>query len=333
MKQLKAVINDAKALVDDNYIIFNDGKAVQVKVNKDIEVKVDNYFNSNDLYKHEKNPLENEIDMNVPFSTAIIINEDIDLTVIHINDDINYLSYNFIIEENVNATITNIYFKVVNEVKIKLDILCKDYSQVKIKSIMNCENNVKAIVNTYCLTSAYIKLDTLALNLKEAEVCANVFLIDPLTNAELTNVIINTSGVKQKYQYKIHHIKGMCKSLTNSYGISKNASNLIIDCYGIIKKDAKETVLSQKTKGIILDLYSQISAQPLLEIDEYDVIANHGASIGAIDDNDLYYLMSRGLTREQSENLIIFAFINPYYRGINNEAIVNYINKEINKHL
>ena len=38
-----------------------------------------------------------------------------------------------------------------------------------------------------------------------------------------------------------------------------------------------------------------------LVIDEYDCMASHGASIGAIDEEELYYLMSRGLTRENSE--------------------------------
>ena len=49
-----------------------------------------------------------------------------------------------------------------------------------------------------------------------------------------------------------------------------------------------------------------------LEIDEYDVIASHGASIGAIDDEELYYLMSRGLTEDKAKELLIMGFIDRF---------------------
>lgn len=333
MKQLQKVLNEALTLVGDNYIIFNDGKAVQVNTKKDVSVEVDNYFDGNDFYKYKKSELENEIEANAPFTTSVIINEDVDLTVIFINDDVKYLNYNFLIKENVKANINHLYFKVANEIKTKVDILCEDYSHVMVKNIMQCEGQVTALVNAYCLSDAYIKLDTLGLNDKEASVYTNVYLVGENTDADLTNVLINSSSLTQNYQYKINHITHDSKSLTNNYGICKNSSNIVMDCHGIIKKNAKKTVLSQKSKGILLDMYSKMSAQPLLVIDENDVIANHGASIGAIDDNDLYYLMSRGLTREESEKLIVLAFINPYFRGLNDEKITGYLNKEIKKHL
>ena len=46
-------------------------------------------------------------------------------------------------------------------------------------------------------------------------------------------------------------------------------------------------------------------------IDEFDVVANHGASIGKMSDDSLFYLMSRGLTKEEASKIIIMGFINP----------------------
>ena len=94
-----------------------------------------------------------------------------------------------------------------------------------------------------------------------------------------------------------------------------------------------KTTLNQKTKGIILDDESQISANPILEIDEYDVIASHGASIGAIDDEELYYLMSRGLTKEVAERMIINGLIYPFLNSINDSTLSEYIRHIIDKHL
>ena len=110
---------------------------------------------------------------------------------------------------------------------------------------------------------------------------------------------------------------------TLSY-VCKDSSELNINSNGIIKKGCAKSKLSQKSKGIILDLTSAISANPLLQIDEFDVEANHGASIGAIDDEDLYYLMSRGLTKSQSEQLIVSGYMQPILSKMNDEQLQKY---------
>ena len=61
-----------------------------------------------------------------------------------------------------------------------------------------------------------------------------------------------------------------------------------------------------------------------LVIDEYDCMASHGASIGAIDEEELYYLMSRGLTRENSERLIVEGFIHPFINELKDESVKSY---------
>ena len=49
-------------------------------------------------------------------------------------------------------------------------------------------------------------------------------------------------------------------------------------------------------------IQNQLITNPILEIDEYDVVAGHGASVGDVSQEEIYYLMSRGLTYEQSKN-------------------------------
>jgi Fe-S cluster assembly protein SufD len=335
MKQLQEVIEGALSLINDGeeYIIFNDGKAVKTNLQEGIEIKVNEYFDGNDYYKRKQTVIEEEINNEAKFVTSIMINRNSNLKIIHINDDVNYLDYNIRINNHVNTKITNLYYKIVNRVKIKFDILCKDHSQTQIKSFMNCYDQITTIVNAYCLNNAYIKMDELSLNDNQAEAFTNIYLIDEHSLASLTSVAVNTCGLKQTYTSNVFHIGQDTKSRMNNFGIAKNNSNLIFNSDGVILKNAKNSDLAQKTKGIILDLHSSISANPFLEIDENEVMANHGASIGAIDEEDLYYLMSRGLTQEVSELLIVNAFINPYFRDIDDEKLSNYIQTEINKHL
>ena len=73
----------------------------------------------------------------------------------------------------------------------------------------------------------------------------------------------------------------------------------------------KRSVARQQNKGIVLGVNARLDANPLLLIDEYDVEASHGAAIGKIDEEQLYYLMSRGLTHKNAQRLIISGFLSP----------------------
>ncbi|HHX00798.1 MAG TPA: SufD family Fe-S cluster assembly protein, partial [Acholeplasmataceae bacterium] len=78
---------------------------------------------------------------------------------------------------------------------------------------------------------------------------------------------------------------------------------------------------------------SNLSANPLLEIDNYDVIANHGASIDAIDEQELYYLMSRGLSKQEAEKVIVNGFINPVLAEVKEGKFQDYVVAWINNNL
>lgn len=63
-------------------------------------------------------------------------------------------------------------------------------------------------------------------------------------------------------------------------------------------------------KGMILDEKSQITVEPKMEIESDEVRASHAAAVGKIDEEELFYLMSRGVDRTEAENLIVKGFLN-----------------------
>ena len=71
----------------------------------------------------------------------------------------------------------------------------------------------------------------------------------------------------------------------------------------------------------------------VLYIDEYDVIANHAASIGSISKEDLFYLMSRGLDEKEASKLIVLGFVQPLLDKIDNASLKEEISKEFEKNL
>jgi len=77
----------------------------------------------------------------------------------------------------------------------------------------------------------------------------------------------------------------------------------------IVRKDAQHTDAVQSNKNLLLsDSAATVSSQPQLEIYADDVRCTHGATVGQLDSQALFYLRSRGLGLEESRKLLIYAF-------------------------
>lgn len=77
-----------------------------------------------------------------------------------------------------------------------------------------------------------------------------------------------------------------------------------------IEKDASQSLGLQHHRGILLSKTAQISAVPQLEILTDDVQCAHGSAIGALDENQIFYLMSRGIPEKNARSLLLKAFFN-----------------------
>ena len=90
------------------------------------------------------------------------------------------------------------------------------------------------------------------------------------------------------------------------------------------------------SKAIILDQNSEFDSKPELEIYADDVKCSHGSSSGNIDQDSLHYLMTRGLSRNDSTKLLIKGFLNDVIEFIKNPKIKKFIEstleKQINEH-
>ncbi len=331
-QEVYALINEG-----ENYIIFNDGKAIRRNIdgNSDdiLDITVGESFSCDDIC-HRKRPAdEYDIIKKSKFTNIIHIYKSMNLKVIHINDDEENVNVVYDISEKAVVSIINIYYMIDKKTNALIEISCNDYSKVNYMTYMRASSPLKIKLNCYLDDKSSLEINSLALNINDVDIETNVYLYRPKTSAIINNTIINSTGLKQIYNYNVYHKMKDTKSQLMNYVIANNNSGLDINNKGIIEKGAVNSELSQKSKGLILDMLSSIAANPILLIDENDVIANHGAAIGAIDDDDLYYLMSRGLTKEMGEQLLIKAFINPCLSSIKDEKILLLMNEDIKQKL
>ena len=143
-----------------------------------------------------------------------------------------------------------------------------------------------------------------------------------------------TIGAADKYSYiqnVIHNEKHTNSNITN-FAIGLNNSNVNFDTTGKINKGMSGSDCRQLSKGIIISDDATITSEPILLIDEYDVFAAHGASIGKMSDEEMFYLMSRGLSKDEALTLIVNGLIEPFLEKLgkeNQEKYEEIINKII----
>jgi Fe-S cluster assembly protein SufD len=106
----------------------------------------------------------------------------------------------------------------------------------------------------------------------------------------------------------IHHAKPHCNSHEIYKGILDGQARAVFNGKIVVAIDAQKTDAKQTNKALLLTEEAQINTKPELEIFADDVKCTHGATIGQLDADALFYLRSRGLDRAQARDVLIHAF-------------------------
>lgn len=130
-------------------------------------------------------------------------------------------------------------------------------------------------------------------------------------NGENSKINLNSSIINYEnntYKEDINHNVKNCESkiINHCINVENNEFKFIVD--GIIKKDAESTSFRQDNKIINLKDGTG-SILPNLIVDNSDIDASHSAYIGSFDENAIFYLMSRGLNKNDCHKLLITAFL------------------------
>jgi Fe-S cluster assembly protein SufD len=105
------------------------------------------------------------------------------------------------------------------------------------------------------------------------------------------------------------------------HGVMKDKATGIFHGIGKIEHGGTKANAEQESRVLMLSKHARGDANPILLIDEDDVTAGHAASVGRVDPVQLYYLMSRGISKQEAERLIIHGFLAPVVNEIPIEAV------------
>ena len=140
-------------------------------------------------------------------------------------------------------------------------------------------------------------------------------------SAKVRMAILSQNQSRKHFEVLIQHNRPHTFGQMDNYGVVKDEGRLTIDGIGTITKGQYGSSSHQTNKIMVFDSSCIASANPYLYIDEYDVKASHAAGVGKMDEEHLYYLQSRGLTKKQSMQLITYGYLHPVVEVIDNEAL------------
>jgi Fe-S cluster assembly protein SufD len=123
---------------------------------------------------------------------------------------------------------------------------------------------------------------------------------------------------------KVEHASPHCDSRQLYNGILDGRSRGVFHGRIIVHEDAQKTDAKQTNRNLLLSDTAQIDTKPQLEIYADDVKCTHGATIGQIDENALFYLRSRGISKEAARDIILNAFTNESLENMSVESVKNY---------
>jgi len=119
----------------------------------------------------------------------------------------------------------------------------------------------------------------------------------------------------------IDHAQPHCPSHEVYKGILAGRARAVFNGKIIVRLDAQKTDAKQTNKALLLTDDAQINTKPQLEIFADDVKCTHGAAIGQLDEDALFYLKARGISALEARNMLIHAFAGDVLDGIKSEDV------------
>lgn len=151
--------------------------------------------------------------------------------------------------------------------------------------------------------------------------CHGVFLggalvrnnVHPVLAGEGAECLINglfmTAGRQHVDNFmRVEHASPHCDSRQFYNGILDDSSRGVFSGRIVVHEDAQKTDAKQTNRNLLLSDDAQIDSEPQLEIYADDVKCTHGATIGQLDEDALFYLRARGISEEMARTLLLFGF-------------------------
>ena len=329
--------------LEHNKIIFINGRIEKIDFDYEKKDKVE-IIDEQEI-ENSSNKFNSLINLNKAFTNKfykILIKKDYELVkpliIYHITNNkiksknIN-LCLNFQLEENsslrlidlFNDTSEKNFLNIFYNFDLKQDSVLKNYKIDKIKnknvkySFNNIEQATNSVSETFILSSGsqFFKNEI------------NCNLKGKYSSAFINGIFSLSDNRHHEIRTTINHLTENTKSYQLIKSVLDDSSKAAYQGKIYVNSEAQKTDGYQLSKAILLDKASEFNAKPELEIYADDVKCSHGSASGSLNEDSIFYLMSRGLNYQQSRELLINGFLLDVIEKITDSEIKNLIKNMI----
>lgn len=237
------------------------------------------------------------------------------------NNENTILIHNGVItEQKLSSDFANIEFMTV-ATGLEIEVPENTVVREPLMIIYTGDNSVKMVNNITLAAHGVLNVSQIILSDADFALACNIELAGKGAESEVKTIAIASGIQKNKIAVKIENLAPHTTANIVNHGVLQDEAHLAFDGTGKIHKGMHGSDAQQETRILNLSKTAQATANPFLLIDEGDITAGHAASIGPIDEEQIYYLMSRGMNRAQAGKLIVSGFLMPFIDAIGDETM------------
>jgi len=205
-----------------------------------------------------------------------------------------------------------------------VELIALPGSHIRYTTIQNWSNNVYNLVTKRAMAYKNSKVEWIDGNFgsKKTMKYPCVILKEPGAQAQIISIAVAGKDQHQDAGAKVIHLAPRTKSNIVSKSISKDGGRS--SYRGLLKiiKGAKESVSRVQCDALLLDPHSRSDTYPTVQVSEQQVDVGHEASVSKVSDEQLFYLMSRGITEGAARALMVNGFIDAFVKELPMEYAV-----------
>jgi len=205
-----------------------------------------------------------------------------------------------------------------------VEIICKPHSRVRYTTIQNWSGNVYNLVTKRAMAYEDATMEWVDGNLgsKLTMKYPSVYMVEEGAHGEILSIAFSGANQHQDAGGKVVHLAPNTTSRIISKSISKNGGRS--SYRGLLKVAENATGCKSHVvcDALMLDSDSRSDTYPVIEVDAADVTVEHEARVSKIGEEQLFYLMSRGLSEEEASAMIVNGFIEPLVKELPMEYAV-----------
>ena len=205
-----------------------------------------------------------------------------------------------------------------------VEVICKRGSRCRYTTIQNWANNIYNLVTKRAMAYGDSTMEWVDGNLgsKLTMKYPAVYMMEPGARGEILSIAFSNKGQHQDAGAKLVHAAPNTTGQIISKSISKNGGRSSYRGLVRVEKGATDTKCNVVCDALILDPESRSDTYPYIEILEKEVSVGHEASVSRIGEEQLFYLMSRGLNEAEASTMIVNGFIEPLVKELPMEYAV-----------